>query len=147
MNARGQALIEAAALFLALSVLLGGLAGFTQWFAIRQKLLLAAKEGALLYSSGHWRRTEVEARMRNFLVTGAPALNPRGITVSLRPLSGFMAWLGQFDECVVTYAPPGGWHALLGAGRSVSERFVVKHAPPYWSSHASRAGPAVRYGE
>ena len=63
MNNHGQSLIETAAFFMALSVLLTGLAGFTKWFSVREKLLLAAKQGALLYSSGHWTRAETEARM------------------------------------------------------------------------------------
>src|ERR1700690_1733345 len=105
-NVNGQALIETAVFFLALAVLLGGLAGFTKWFSVREKLLLAAKEGALLYSSGHWQRAEVEARMRQFLMAGSPPLNPDGIVVSVHPLSGLNAWTWELDESVAEYQPP-----------------------------------------
>src|ERR1700690_4020927 len=128
-NVNGQALIETAVFFLALAVLLGGLAGFTKWFSVRQKLLLAAKDGALLYSSGHWQRSEVEARMRQFLIAGSPPLNPDGVQVSVHPLAGPWAWYWELDECVAEYAPPGDWNYLLGADPKITEKFVVKHAP------------------
>ncbi len=146
MNTRGQALIEVTTFFLALSVLLGGLAGFTKWFAVRQKILLAAKEGALLYSSGHWRKAEVEARMRQFLVTGSPPLDPGGIRVSVHPLSGIKAWALELDECAVEYTPPSGWNYLLGVDPKISEKCVVKHAPHYGAPLQSWLGPAVPYG-
>ncbi len=146
MNTRGQALIETAVFFLALAVLLGGFCGFTRWFAVRQKLLLAAKEGALLYSSGRWKKHEVEARMRDFLAAGSPPLNPAGIRVSVGRASVRDAWLFELDESAAAYTPPGGWHYLLGADPTISEKFVVKHAPHYWAPLQNVTGPAVPYG-
>lgn len=146
MNRRGQALIETAVFFMALAVLLGGMAGFTKWFSVRQKLLLAAKEGALLYSSGHWQRGEVEMRMRQFLMAGSPPLNPDGIQVSVHPLSGKMAWFWELDESVAEYAPPGGWNYLLGANPKITEKCVAKHAPHYGAPLQPWLGPAVPYG-
>lgn len=147
MNTRGQALIETAVFFLALSVLLGGLAGFTKWIAVREKLLLAAREGALLYSSGHWQRSEVEDRMRQFLTNGSPPLNPDGIQVSVHPLSGsIMGWFSGLDESDAQYTPPGGWNYLLGANPTIKEKCVIKHAPQYWAPQQPWGGPAVPYG-
>lgn len=146
MNERGQALIETAAFFLALSVLLGGLAGFTKWMAVREKLLLAAKEGALLYSSGHWQRVEVEDRMRKFLMAGSPPLHPDGIRVSVHPLKGLRSQFWGLDESVAGYAPPGGWSYLLGADPVILEKCVIKHAPSYWAPIQPWGGPAVPYG-
>ena len=146
MKNEGQALIETAVFFLAMSVLLAGLAGFTKWFSVREKLLLAAKEGALLYSSGHWERSEVEGRMRQFLTAGSPPLNPAGIVVSVHPLKGVMAWTWELDESVAEYTPPGGWCYLLGADPKISETCVIKHAPHYWAPIQPWGGPAVAYG-
>jgi len=146
MNKRGQALIEVAVFSFSLSILLGGLAGFTKWFAVREKLLLAAQQGALLYSSGHWKRSEVENRMRQFLIGGSPPLNPDGIRVSVHPLSGINAWTWEFDESVAEYVPPGGWNYLLGADPKISEKCVIKHAPHYWAPIQPWGGPAVPYG-
>jgi hypothetical protein len=143
---RGQALIETAVFFLVLSVLLGGFAGFTKWFVVRQKLLLAAKLGALLYSSGHWKKPEVEARMKQFLITGTPALTPAGVRVSVGPHAGLESWIFELDESVASYTPPRGWHSLLSADLTLTEKFVVKHAPKYWAPFQQWAGPAVAYG-
>ncbi len=145
-NDHGQALIEMAAFFMSLAVLLGGFCGFTKWVAVRQKLLLAAKEGALLYSSGRLTRAEVESQMRQFLLTGSPALHPRGIQVSVGPRPGMVAWASELDESVASYTPQAGWHYLLGAKANLSEKFVIKHAPHYWGPLQPWGGPAVPYG-
>ena len=146
MTDRGQTLIETAVFFLALSVLLGGFAGFTKWMAVREKLLLAAKEGALLYSSGHWQRAEVEEHMRQYLVTGSPPLNPDGIDVSVHPLKGSPGRKWELDESMAEYTPAGGWNYLLGADPKMTERCVVKHAPHYWGPSQPWTGPALPYG-
>ena len=146
MNHKGQALIETAVFFLALSVLLTGLAGFTKWMAVREKLLLAAKQGAFLYSSGHWEKAEVENRMRQFLTSGSPPLNSSGIRVSVHALSGINAWFWELDESVAEYTPPGGWCYLLGAPSTIKEKCVIKHAPHYWAPLQPWGGPAVAYG-
>ena len=147
MNKHGQALIETAVFFMALSVLLAGLVGFTKWFAVREKLLLAAKEGAFLYSAGHLERAEAEQRMSQILSTGYPALNPDGISVSVQPVSGFTDWAWEFDEGVASYTPPGGWSYLLGADPKITETCFIKHAPHYWAPIQPWGGPAVPYGD
>jgi hypothetical protein len=149
MNCKGQALIEVATFFMALSVLLGGLCGFTKWIIVREKLLLAAKQGAFLYSSGHMTRAEVENSMRQFLIGGTPPLNPDGIYVSVHSRGTALSWADrywQIDESVAQYTPPGGWNYLLGAEATMKETCVIKHAPHYWDPILRVAGPAVPYG-
>src|SRR5258708_1610253 len=133
MNNHGQSLIETTVFFLAVSIWLAGLTGFTKWIAVREKLLLAAKEGALLYSSGHMKRADVEMRMRQFLIVGSPRLNPDGISVSVHPASGVQAWTLELDESIAAYTPPQGWYSLLGADSKMTEKCVIKHAPHYWA--------------
>lgn len=146
VNQRGQALIETPVFFLALAILLAGMVGFTQWISVREKLLLAAKQGALLYSSGHMKRAEVEQYMRRYLMTGSPALDPNGIKVSVGPLGGAQGWLYELDQCVAQYTRSGGWCALLGVAPSMKEKCVVKHAPRYGAPLQNLYGPAVPYG-
>lgn len=143
---RGQALVETAVFFLAIAVLLGGFCGFTKWFVVRQRVLLAAKEGALLYSSGRFTRGEVESRVRSLLRKGSPALSGSGLRIDLRTREGRVAWALEIDECQVSYTPPRGWHTLLGVPAAVSETFAVKHAPKYWGPLQPWGGPAVAYG-
>ena len=147
MNKKGQALIETAVFFLALSVLLAGLCGFTKWMAVRLKLLTAAKQGAFMYSSGHMQKQEVEQRMRQFLTTGSPALSAQGINVSIHSLDGVTNHFFEFDESVAQYTRPGGWYRLLGADPVITEKCVVKHAAHYWAPVQPWGGPAVAYAE
>ena len=74
MTRHGQALIETAAFFMVFSGLLVCLLGFTQWFAVRQKILMGTREAALLYSSGRMKPVQVRAQVIHYLSTGAPAL-------------------------------------------------------------------------
>ena len=146
MNCKGQALIEVAVFFMSLSILLAGLCGFSKWITVRQKLLLAAKQGAFMYSSGHMEKAEVEERMRQFLIKGTPPLNPDGIHVSVHPLSGFKNKFWNLDESVADYVSPGGWCYLLGADPKITEKCVIRHSPHYWDPILLMAGPAVPYG-
>lgn len=146
MNRRGQALIEVAVFFMALSVLLAGLCGFTKWIMVRQKLLIAAKQGALMYSSGHMQKSEVEKRMRKFLIAGSPALSAEGLRVSVHAMSGWNNRFNELDESIAEYTSPGGWCRLLGADPRITEKCVIKHAPHYWDPILRLSGPAVAYG-
>jgi hypothetical protein len=146
MNTKGQALIEVAVFFMSLSILLAGLCGFTQWVMTRQKLLIAAKQGALMYSSGHMTRPEVEQQMRHFLETGVPAMNSKGIQVTVGPLSGLNAKFNELDQSIAGYTRPGGWYSLLGVDAHMEEKCVIKHAPHYWAPFQTWSGPAVTYG-
>jgi len=146
MNPKGQALIEVAVFFMSLAILLAGLCGFTQWMMTHQKLMMAAKQGALMYSSGHMTRQEVEQEMRRFLETGAPPLDPTGIQVSVGPLSGLSAKMADLDESIAAYTSPKGWYAILGLNPHLEEKCVIMHAPHYWAPFLSWGGPAVPYG-
>lgn len=146
MNNKGQALIQVAVFFLAFSLLMAGFCSFTKWMAVRLKLLVAAKQGALMYSSGHMKRAEVEQRMRQFLVSGFPALSSQGVFVSVHPMAGWVNRFNELDECVAEYRRPGGWHTLLGVRTILSEKCVVKHAPHYWAPIQPWGGPGVPYG-
>jgi hypothetical protein len=147
MNRQGQALIEAAAFFMELAVLSAGLCGFTRWMLVRQKLMIAVKQGALMYSSGHMTRAEVEQRMRLFLQAGMPALDPGQVHVAVRPVPGLSARFYGLDEAVAGYTSPSGWFYLLGADRHMEEKCVIMHAPHYWAPIQPWGGPAVAYGD
>jgi Flp pilus assembly protein TadG len=142
-TSRGQALVEVAAFFMAFAVLMAAFCSFTHWIAIRQRLLLAAKQGALLYSSGHYRQTEVKAVMRDFLKTGSPALDPANVSISIGRKSGAIAWTFELDEVRVRYTRPRGWHRVLLLGTSLEEVCVIRHAPRYWAPSQPWGGPGV----
>jgi hypothetical protein len=146
MNERAQSLIEVETFFMALSVLLAALLGFTRWMAIREKLLLAAKQGALLYSSGHVQRAVAEQEMRRFLTSGSPVLDPGGIAVSIHSRSGIQSWWFELDEVFAEYTAPKGWYPLLGLDSRIRETCVIKNAAHYWLSGPFPGGPAVPYG-
>lgn len=146
MNSKGQALIEVAVFFMSLAVLLAGFCSFTQWMLTREKLLIAAKQGALMYSSGHMTRQEVEQKMRHFLETGVPPLDPKGIQVSVGPFSGLDAKLYGLDQSIAAYTRPGGWYVILKLNPYLEERCVIMHAPRYWAIFLPLGGPAVPYG-
>jgi Flp pilus assembly protein TadG len=139
----GQALIEVAMFFMAFSVLLAGFCSFTKWIAVRQKVLLAAKQGALLYSSGHYREPDVRQVMLKYLETGSPELDPSAVTISIGRKRGAVAWSFELDEVRVRYAKPGGWHDVLKIDFDVEEACVIKHAPHYWAPIQPWGGPGV----
>jgi hypothetical protein len=147
MNWKGQALIEVAVFFMALGVLLSALCGFTRWILVRQKLLMAAKQGAFMYSSGHMRRSEVERRMKGFLQEGSPKLNPKGIRVSVGPIGGLKGTYLPLDQSMASYEPPGGWHPLLRVNSRIVEKCFIRHAAHYWAPFQPWGGPAVAYGD
>lgn len=118
MNNRGQALIEVAA-FLLLSVsLLGCFLAYTQRFLVRQKMLMAARQGALLYSSGRVTEEEVLERLRRFLTSGFPALDGRRAEIWVGKCGGFHGLLYELDRVKVRY-------------KNMEESCVMKHAAPY----------------
>lgn len=131
-NARGQSLIETA-IFLCLFVpLIGGFVEFTRAMQIRQKLLLAAWQGAELYSSGCLAKPVVERRLMNFLVNGRPKLDPQGVRIHMGRLTTPVGLTFQLDEIKVSYTPRRPWHRLLGLPRTLEETCTIKHAPHYW---------------
>jgi hypothetical protein len=142
MNHRGQSLIEVVFFFFGLVFLLAGMTAFTQWFNVRQRLLIAAWEGAQLYSSGHFTKGEVESRVKRFLARGSPALDENQVQVSFNRPSWSDQWYG-IDHVTVSFSTKRGWYHLLGAYPTIKETITVKHAPYYWAPFQPWGGPAI----
>jgi len=142
-NNGGQALIETVAFFLAFSILLTVMCSFTKWMAIREKLLCAAKEGALLYSSGTQTRADVKAVLTRYLTHGSPELDPKGIRLYVGAKAGLIAYGGEFDQIRVGYVRPGGYYSIIRLDPFVEETCVVKHAPRYYAPFQPWGGPAI----
>src|SRR5690349_11305012 len=83
MNQRGQALIEATFLLVVLFGILGATAAFARWFLIHQKLIIAAREAAMLYSSGHFTESEVKRQVADFLCQQQPKLDANQFKISV----------------------------------------------------------------
>jgi|GEM_PF-1973996 len=132
MNNRGQSLIEAAFFFLVLAPLIGMVLGFTHYFQIREKLVMAAWDGAVLYSSGCVSPAEAHAQVRTFLITGSPALDPAAITISRQRLTTMEGIYYQLERVTVRYQSPKRWHTLLNLPLTLEETCTIKHAPHYW---------------
>ena len=142
-SARGQALVEFSIFFLTLGILMIGVLAFTQWMQTRQKLLLACKEGALLYSSGRVKAPEAEHCVRDFLATGAPPIDTSGIEISIGREGGVAGTYYQLDRVVVRYRPPSGWNRLLNFNEPMEEICIVRHAPSYGVPYQHLYGPPV----
>src|SRR5262249_42095868 len=94
----GQALVECMAFTFAMALLLSVTVSFTKWFLIRERLLLAVREGAILYSSGHFRPSQVQDRLTHFLTMGIPALEASALRFSIGPAQGLQAQAFGLDE-------------------------------------------------
>jgi len=140
---KGQALIETAALFLVLTGLLECMLGFTQWFTLRQKMLLAAREGALLYSSGHFKSDEVKQMVNDFLQSGSPQFNPARLHVELSGNLLYKAF--QLDCFTVRYDATSRWMDVLGMDTHLEEKCTVKHAPQFGLQWQPLYGPPVSW--
>lgn len=132
MNNRGQSLIEAALFFTVLAPLIGMLLGFTAWFQTREKLILAAWQGAQLYSSGCISPAEVDRQLREFLTTGTPMLDRTRIQIKLGRASGPSAIYYHLDKVSISYRSPQPWHRLLNLSQTLEESCTIAHAPHYW---------------
>ena len=143
MSEKGQALIESIPFFLVLFGLLGALVVFAQWFLIHQKLLIAAREGAMLYSSGRFNRGVVRRKVCAYLERGSLALEDRRLKVEVGRWQGKQAKLFQLDEVKVSYLP----HSWLPRffEQTMEEKCVIKHAPHYGAPYQTRYGPPVSW--
>ena len=144
MNERGQALIELAVFSFIVFALLAIMMAFTKWIVIRQKLLMASKEGALLYSSGRFTKQEVETRITHYLEIGRPALLRSGIQVSFRRSYATIGFLDPLDRVTVRYTTESDWPSLLRVGPTIEETSIVRHAPDYWAFFLPLGGPPVK---
>lgn len=144
MNVRGQALVEFSLFFMSISILMVGVIAFTQWMQTRQKLLLASKEAALLFSSGRFKTHEVDQLVRNYLKSGAPPIDPEGIQVEIRQEGGLDGSYYQLDRVVVRYFPTHGWPRILNFNEPMEEICIVRHAPIYGPPWMPWVGPPVK---
>ena len=148
-NERGQSLIETALFFFVLAPLIGMTLGFTHWFQVREKLVLASWQGAVMYSSGCMAPSDVEARLRDFLTTGAPALDPGHIRIHMGRAPGLQAFYQQLDEVTVGYTATSPWHRLLNLSQDQEETCTIVHSPHYWDpllEHMSIPGAPPVHG-
>jgi hypothetical protein len=141
MNDRGQALIETALFFLEFSGLLVCLLAMTQWFTTRQKILMATREAALLYSSGHFQRDEVRDMVFHYLTTGSPVLDRGRISVKMGPSKGFQAKLFSLDVITIKYVLPSNWLKAIGLNPNLEETCIIKHASHYGPPFQTLWGP------
>ncbi|HVO33455.1 MAG TPA: hypothetical protein VMU17_06020 [Elusimicrobiota bacterium] len=141
MNCRGQALVETVGLLLVYGVLLSSFAGFTKWFLIRQKLLMAAREAAFLYSSGHFDVDAVRNRVVHYLATGSPTLVGRNVRIVIGGARDKRAKAFHLDEVRIRYQPTSELVRLIQP--TMEETCIIKHAPHYGPPWQTLFGPAV----
>ena len=139
MSIRGQALIESVPFFLILFGLMATLIAFTQWFLIHQKLLIAAREGAMLYSSGRFNKEETRVQIQSYLEKGTFALEDQRIQIDVGPWQGPQAKLFQLDEVRVRYVPSSWLRDFFK--QTLEEKCVIKHAPHYGPPFQTLYGP------
>ena len=145
MNNRGQALIETAAFFLMFSGLLAMFLGFTKWFTVRQKVLLGAREAALLYSSGRMTDQDVKAQVRRYLTTGTPALAGDRLEINISDYSGLQAHFLELDQITVRYTSQSRWYRYIGVNPTMEETCIIKHATHYGPPLQKLLGPPIPY--
>jgi hypothetical protein len=140
-NKKGQALLEVVVFIIALTGLLSAIVTTTKWFLIRQKLLIAVRHGAMMYSSGHYQSDEVQVRIKRFLSTGHPALQAGAITVEVGRFAKRQSY--HLDEIRVRYSPPST--ALHLIAPVMEEKCYIKHAPRYGPPAQTFFGPPVSW--
>lgn len=128
----GQALIEWVLLAPLFAMLTALALIYGQWFVIRHRLLLAAREAALLYSSGRVSSAQTKNLVRQALRRGFPSLDVPLNDIFVGRRNGFQARLFQFDEARVRFRK----------FKTMEESCVIKHAPPYGAAGI----PGVNYG-
>src|SRR5689334_1077492 len=109
----GQALIETVVLFMVLIGMVVCLLGFTKWFLVKQKLLLAVRQGAMLYSSGRVTESDVRQRLIQFLTTGSPVLVQNRIAIEIGSYNkSQFQWFGkQLDIVKIRYTSQSPWYS------------------------------------
>ncbi len=144
MTHKGQALAESLPfiplmlLFLALMML------FTQWFLIRQKLLIAVRLGAFIYSAGRSTPAETQRQVMDYLTRPPLALETSRITLQVGRLKNNpQARMFELDEVRVRYQLTDRLSRLFG--QKMEERCVIKHASHYGPPYQTRYGPAVSW--
>jgi hypothetical protein len=142
---RGQALIEAVAFFMSLTLMVVCFLGFTKWFMTRQKLLIAVHQGAMLYSSGRMTDSEVRGRMARFLTSGSPALAAGRIQIGIGHRLGFQDISKQLDIVKVRYTSQSSWYSFTQLNPVMEEKCVIKHAATYGPGLQPFYGPPLSW--
>jgi Flp pilus assembly protein TadG len=145
MNRNGQALIETAVFSLMFSGLMVCLLGFTQWFTVRQKILLATREAALLYSSGRMEPEEVRTLVSRYLAAGSPALTDKNLRIAIGQDNGPQAKFFDLDKVTVRYTIQSNWIQALHLDPTMEETCIIKHAPHYGPPFQRLWGPQISY--
>lgn len=142
MKERGQALLESLPLIPLLILFLCSVILFTQMFLIRQKLLIAARFGAFLYSAGRSTAAETERQMRSYLTQPPLALAQNRLQVEVGRLQqNRQARLFELDQVRVRYQP--GYALSRWFHIPFEERCVIKHAAHYGPPYQTQYGPAI----
>jgi hypothetical protein len=141
----GQALIETIVALLTVIGMVVCLLGFTKWMTVRQKMLIAVRHGALLYSSGRMTEEEVRTRLLRFLTNGSPALKQERLQIQIGRRRTFLDTLLQLDIVKVRYTSESSWYALTHLNPTVEEKCIIRHAAPYGIAWQPLYGPPVSW--
>ena len=145
MNRQGQALIEWAILTPLFVTVLLGLFAFGQWFLVREELLMIAKEGAFLYSSGRLPNSAVQRVMSRRARRGYPRLPLRSQDIYIGRDYGVVTNLLELDmkldRVSVTYRPTQ--ILLRYFSKAMEETCIIKHAAHYGPPLQKFLGPPV----
>jgi hypothetical protein len=133
INRSGQALVEWALLLPLYGFLILAIVAFGKWFCIQHQLILAAREGALLYSSGRFPAAAVKNRLRHRLALGSPAVSLRTENIVVQKKTGFHGWAYELDEVIIRFPIPRFWRRTFKF-KDMEELCVIKHAPVYGAS-------------
>ena len=141
---RGQATIETVAFFMTLTIMIVCLLGFTKWFLLRQKLLIGARHGALLYSSGRMTEEEVRQSLIKFFTTGSPTFSRGRLSIqigSYRPDP--IATIAQLDIVKIRYTSQSSWYRFTRLNPVLEEKCIIKHAVTFGPGLQPVYGPPV----
>jgi hypothetical protein len=143
----GQALIEAVAFFMTLILMVVCMLGFTKWFMVKQKMLMAVRQGALLYSSGRVTEEEVRQRLTQYLTSGSPSLVQNRLTIDvggytmLNPFS----LNDQLDIVRIRYKSQSPWYSFTNLNPNLEEKCIIKHAATYGPGLQPFYGPPTQW--
>ena len=139
----GQAVVEWALIVPLYGLLFVGFFAFIQWFGIHQQLLIAAKQGAFLYSTGRIPKPQVRLIIQRELLRSHPSLRVSVRDIDIGPLEGFQGRLHKLDRVRVRYVPSERLLRFFSRSRPLEESCVIKHAPGYWKFFGAQVGPPV----
>jgi len=116
---KGQALIESVFFFPFVIAVLIAMLFEARWFLIHQKLLQEVREGAFLYSSGHFTASFVSQRLQQNAIHGFPRLDPQYLSIYVGHSRATASWIFDLDEVRLRY-------------KTLEESCTIKHAPSYY---------------